>query len=139
MCLPVAAFLLSQEFVITRKEAIKFSDAYWAQAEFEKGDLLLDPREIQKWFRKITKSKREPKSGVKKRTIPVKPLAELKGLPSDEWRVLPVVMEDSINWYDVAGYPLANSEISAELSELSIKKGEYILHTSRNEVTVFLQ
>lgn len=47
---PIAAFLLSQKRVLTRQEASSMAGDYWSQVDINDGDLLLDPRNVKKWF-----------------------------------------------------------------------------------------
>lgn len=131
---PVAAFLLSQKLILTRQEATEIAKEYWSQADLDEGDRLLDPRKVQKWFRKDIASKKIASFGYADVSIPIKPLVDINNLPSTTWRVLPVVSENSIKWYDVAGYPLAKSNIPKKWEKLSIKNCDYILHTMKNIV-----
>jgi len=131
---PVAAFLLSKKKILTRQDANEMAKNYWIQTDLDEGDLLLDPRKVQKWFRRDIASKTISSFAYKKTSIPIKPLADIINLPSNTWRVLPIVSGNSIKWYDVAGYPLATSNIPNKWDKLSGKNYDYILHTMKNKV-----
>jgi len=131
---PVAAFLLSKKKILTRQDANEMAKNYWTQTDLDEGDLLLDPRKVQEWFRKNIASKKVSSFAYRKLSIPIKPLADIINLPSNKWRVLPIVSGNSIKWYDVAGYPLAKSNIPNRWDKLSGKNYDYILNTRKNKV-----
>ena len=131
---PVAAFLLSQKKVLTRQDATEMAKEYWAQVDINEGDLLLDPRKVKRWFDNGTDPRKVPISGYADFSISIKPLADINNLPTTTWRVLPVVSDNCIKWYDVAGYPLGKSNIPKKWDKLSGKHCDYILHTMQNKV-----
>jgi len=131
---PIAAFLLSQKKVLTRKDAYEMAEEYWSQVDVDEGDLLLDPRKIKKWFDKGNILPKFSGLEVARIKIPIKPIADITKLPAPTWRVLPFVSENSIKWYDVAGYPLAKSNIPPKWDKLPVKDCDYILHIKKNMV-----
>ena len=131
---PVAAFLLSQKMVITRQEATEIAKEYWNQVDLDQGDMLLEPAKIQKWYRKDIAQKKVSSFGYADISISIDSLADINNLPTTTWRVLPVVSDNSIKWYDVAGYPLAKSDIPKKWEKLSENNCNYILHTMKNKI-----
>ncbi len=120
--------------VLTRQEATEIAKGYWSQVDLDEGDILLDPRKVQKWFSKDIAKKKVLSFGYADVSISIESLADINNLPTTTWRVLPVVSDNSIKWYDVAGYLLAKSDIPKKWEKLSGKNCNYILHTMKNKV-----
>lgn len=137
---PISAFLLSQKKALTRREAHEMAKDYWSHVDINHGDLLLDPRNVKKWFDGDTVIEKPSTIDHGGLSIPVKPLTKIKSLPSSMWRVLPIVTGNRIKWYDVAGYLLANSNIPKNWDHFSsIKNCNYILKTKKNMVITSIE
>ncbi len=137
---PVAAFLLSQKKVLTRQDAIIMAKDYWRENKIDDGDLLLDPRNVKKWFGGDTSIKEPKNRGYGGLSISVKPLTKIKLLPSPRWRVLPIVSGNSIKWYDVAGYLLAKSDMPKKWDQFSsMKNCNYFLQPEENTVVMAVE
>nr|MDA3791541.1 hypothetical protein [Desulfobacula sp.] len=136
---PVAAFLLSQKKALTRQDAYEIAKEYWIQVDMNEGDILLDPRKIKKWFDIAPAQETDSPLSDDDFIIPIKPLVDIKTLSTRMWRILPVVIDNSVKWYDVAGYLLAISIIPEKWDMLNNKRYNYFLDTHKNIVIVLLE
>ena len=133
---PVEAFLLNQRKALTRQEAYQTAKDYWTQVDINEGDNLLDPRKIKKWFDTASYKETDPSLSDDDFIISIKPFADIKALATRMWRVLPVVIGDSVKWYDVAGYLLATSTIPKKWDVLNNVRFNYFLDTHKNTLIV---
>ncbi|HID69766.1 MAG TPA: hypothetical protein EYP35_04730 [Desulfobacterales bacterium] len=131
---PVSAFLLSHKKALTRPEAYAMARGYWSQIDMTDGDVLLDPRAVKTWLDGDIPVKKYSTFPIGDLSIPVKPLTKIKTLPSTKWRVLPIISDDNIKWYDVAGYPLAKSKVPKKWDDFYIKNCDYILNTEESNI-----
>ena len=133
---PVAASLLSRRRMTTRNEASAAADRYYS----EKHDLdatpndLLDPRRVSEWI------DREYPSGTRtarRRSVSRRVRVDLVGGVNATNRlvkVLPVEHGDRITWIDVAGYPLATSDVPRIWRRDAISTHTFRLAPQRREV-----
>ena len=105
---PFVAFALSQGLTHTREAAAAQREAFetWLDAEYENLDAedFIDPQLFLAWERSLPHP--EHVAGRENRIR-----AELIGTKGEcgLYRVVPVVVNDTINWIDAAGYVLAQS------------------------------
>lgn len=106
---PIAAFLLSQRLAYTRSEAMSLSQNYYTSVELDDVDIL-DPRNVRKWIEEnflesASSTQSPPKS------INASRLRDFSSSISEKqlWRVIPVIRDNQIVWFDLAGFALASS------------------------------
>ncbi|MFN7285829.1 MAG: DEAD/DEAH box helicase [Dolichospermum sp.] len=109
---PVAAYLLAKvEEVVTRKKAEELAQNYYlyiSERETEPNEYL-NAVNIKNWVERRFSSP-EKRSSVKLKppsTMNVTLLKDFSKAPSKNWRVVPVEIDDNIQWFDLAGFPLA--------------------------------
>lgn len=108
---PVAAYLLAKvEDVTTRKQAEELAQTYYqyiSERETEPNEHL-NAVNIRNWaeqsFSDVKRHLPTPKPPKK---IDVNLLKDFSKAPSKNWRVVPVEVGDEIQWFDLAGVPLA--------------------------------
>lgn len=107
---PVAAYLLAKQKVITRKQAEELAKTYY-QYIYEretKTDEYLNAVNIKNWveqsFSDVNRHSDKPKPP---KQINVNLLRDFSKAPSKNWRVVPVEIDDNIQWFDLAGFSLA--------------------------------
>ncbi|MBN3892148.1 MAG: DEAD/DEAH box helicase [Nostoc sp. JL31] len=108
---PVAAYLLAKvEDVTTRKQAEELAQTYYhyiSERESEPNEYL-NAVNIKNWveqsFSSVERHLPTPKPANQ---INVNLLKDFSKAPSKNWRVVPVEIGDEIQWFDLAGFPLA--------------------------------
>ncbi|MEH2248199.1 DEAD/DEAH box helicase [Nostoc sp.] len=108
---PVAAYLLAKvEDVTTRKQAEELAQTYYqyiSERETEANEHL-NAINIKNWveqsFSNVERHLPNPKPPNQ---INVNLLKDFSNAPSKNWRVVPVEIGDDIQWFDLAGFPLA--------------------------------
>ncbi|MFN6530088.1 hypothetical protein [Nostoc sp. ChiSLP03a] len=108
---PVAAYLLAKaEDVTTRKQAEELAQTYYhyiSERESEPNEYL-NAVNIKNWVEQSYSSVERhlpiPKAPNR---INVNLLKNFSKAPSKNWRVVPVEIGDDIQWFDLAGFPLA--------------------------------
>jgi hypothetical protein len=108
---PVAAYLLAKvEDVTTRKQAEELAQTYYqyiSERESEPNEYL-NALNIKNWveqsFSSVERHLPTPKPANQ---INVNLLKDFSKAPSKNWRVVPVEIGDDIQWFDLAGFPLA--------------------------------
>jgi len=125
---PFIAFALSQGLAHTREAAAGRRKAFTDWLHEENMGLnvedFIDPRLFFAWQRNLPRPKRKP---PRANIIP----AELTGTTGKKglYRVIPVVLDDFINWFDAAGYHLARSERAESPFHGQLNRQDYELHT----------
>ncbi len=108
---PVASYLLAKvEDVTTRKQAEELAQTYYhyiSERESEPNEYL-NAVNIKNWveqsFSSVERHLPTPKPANQ---INVNLLKDFSKAPSKNWRVVPVEIGDDIQWFDLAGFPLA--------------------------------
>ncbi|MBF2066060.1 MAG: DEAD/DEAH box helicase [Calothrix sp. C42_A2020_038] len=108
---PVAAYLLAKvEDVTTRKQAEELAQTYYqyiSERETEPNEYL-NAVNIRNWaeqsFSDVERHLPTPKPPKK---IDVNLLKDFSKAPSKNWRVVPLEVGNEIQWFDLAGVPLA--------------------------------
>lgn len=125
---PFVAFALSQGLAQTRDMAANQREAFetWLHAEHDNLDAedLIDPQLFVGWARSLPHTERV--AGHRNR-IP----AQLTGTTGERglYRVVPVVVNDVINWIDSAGYVLAKSRRDDSPLRGPLYRQDFELHT----------
>jgi hypothetical protein len=108
---PVAAYLLAKvEDVTTRKQAEELAQTYYqyiSERETEVNEHL-NAINIKNWVEQSFSSvERHLPTPKPPNQINVNLLRDFSKAPSKNWRVVPVEIGDDIQWFDLAGFPLA--------------------------------
>ena len=108
---PVAAYLLAKvEDVTTRKQAEELAQTYYqyiSERETEANEHL-NAINIKNWVEQSYSSvERHLPTPKPPNQINVNLLKDFSKAPSKNWRVVPVEIGDDIQWFDLAGFPLA--------------------------------
>lgn len=108
---PVAAYLLAKvEDVTTRKQAEELAQTYYqyiSERESEPNEYL-NAVNIKNWVEPSYSSvERHLSTPEPPNQINVNLLKDFSKAPSKKWRVVPVEIGDDIQWFDLAGFPLA--------------------------------
>jgi hypothetical protein len=105
---PVAASLLARGLAVTRAEAEKKAEDYYAEQSPDLPlDELLNAITIREWVGKLSLSKLGKHSPSRLLPIKVHVERDFSMVSHQRWRVLPVENGDTLSWFDPAGYPLA--------------------------------
>lgn len=131
---PVVAFLMARRNAWTRQEAETLAAKYYKEQDSVDPNDLLDPSRIRDWvLESLPRLKRRLV-----RTEPSKYSAELlrdfSNTSQTEWRVIPAVIEGSLVWLDVAGFPLAKSEKPADWNTSYLNTHDFVLLTNEGSV-----
>lgn len=107
---PVAAYLLARggSNIVTRFEAERRSQHYYvAQPDYYSTNDLLDPRLIRKWAMEV----KIPQRGTKKprQRYQARTSIDIKNPTNKQLRVIPIIQENRLEWFDSAGYLIATS------------------------------
>ncbi|MEH2278135.1 MAG: hypothetical protein V7K40_25960 [Nostoc sp.] len=108
---PVAAYLLAKaEDVTIRKQAEQLAQTYYqyiSERETEANEYL-NAVNIKNWVEQSYSSvERHLPTPKPPNRINVNLLKDFSKAPSKNWRVVPVEIGDDIQWFDLAGFPLA--------------------------------
>ncbi|MEH2293106.1 DEAD/DEAH box helicase [Nostoc sp.] len=108
---PIAAYLLAKvEDVTTRKQAEELAQTYYqyiSERETEANEHL-NAINIKNWVEQSFSSVERHLPTLKPpNQINVNLLRDFSKAPSKNWRVVPVEIGDDIQWFDLAGFPLA--------------------------------
>ncbi|WP_375467684.1 DEAD/DEAH box helicase [uncultured Nostoc sp.] len=108
---PVAAYLLAKaKDVTTRKQAEELAQTYYhyiSERESEPNEYL-NAVNIKNWVEQSYSSvERHLPTPKPPNRINVNLLKDFSKAPSKNWRVVPVEIGDDIQWFDLAGFPLA--------------------------------
>lgn len=132
---PVAAYLLARRQRWTRTDAEASAHAYYDSSDMS-GDQLLDPRLIRDWaLQQIIVHETESMRDVPS-SIPAKLLREFPDSAPQEYRVLPVIRDDTIIWMDPAGFALASSTNASEIRAEDVDTFDFVLSHLANAITV---
>jgi len=132
---PVAAFLLARGMEVTRADAEKAARFYYEQSNNHSPDELLNAAAIRDWANAIPRRGQvlqdlEPPSQIK-----VKLLRYFNNVLNQQWRVLPVEVDDGINWFDPAGFPLATCRRPERWKSSYFDTHDFTLDASRQVVS----
>ncbi len=109
---PVASYVLARRGAFTRSEARAIAADYWKSID-EVNDAVLDPRRVAEWMqkRKLTVDASKEDKCLPPSEIHVSLIEDFSSYTGQKLRVLPVIENHRIDWYDPAGFVLASSSI----------------------------
>jgi hypothetical protein len=130
---PVAAFLMSRRYTWTRDEAETVAESYYKEAGNDPNELL-NPSKIRDWsVKKFSRGRRSITHQGQIR-YQVELLRDFSGKTHMEWRVIPIIIEDSIVWIDLGGFPLAKSRKPHSWNSGDIDTRDFILNNNEKFV-----
>jgi DEAD/DEAH box helicase len=115
---PAAAALLAARRASTRAEAEAMAASYYQTVSGLSANDRLRPSRIKEWVDSLTESARQERPAEPIPFIPAVPIPRFPEDGPSEWRVWPVVTPESVRWYDVAGYVLAESSADVTVRAL---------------------
>ena len=133
---PVAAYLLAKvEDITTRKQAQELARTYYQYANEQEPNEQLNAINIKKWleqsFSNVERHLPIPKPPNQ---IKVNLLRDFGRSPSKNWRVVPVEVGSSIQWFDLAGYPFAVCQKPDNWQSDFLSTYDFILNAENQEV-----
>ena len=133
---PIASYVLMKKKAYTRPVAANIASEYW-EAIDEVSDAALEPQCVAEWMRRreetrsaITEDQHLPPS-----EIPVELIEDFSEYAGSNLRVLPAIGEHRIDWYDPAGFLLAQSRIPENWRVLNAAETDFMLDPSASVVT----
>ncbi len=132
---PIASYALTKKEAYTRPVASDIAAQYWAAVD-EISDAALEPRRVVEWMRGREKARSEVE---KERSQPHGEIAvtfteDFSGHMGTQFRVLPAVRGEQIDWYDPAGFLLARSDVPDNWQGLRTAETDFILDPSSETV-----
>lgn len=124
---PVAAYLLSKGMEVTRSDAEFFAKNYYNTYKDVDANELLNPTTIRDWASSAQKRLKPSREFSPPDTIKISLLRNFENSKNTEWRVIPSSQNGKFIWMDVAGYPLATSEIPDNWKNHFINSYDFVL------------
>jgi len=130
---PVAAFLMSRRYAWTRNEAETIAESYYKEVSGDPNELL-NPSTIRDWsVKRFSKGRRSVDQQGQIR-YGAELLRDFSGKTQVEWRVIPIIKEDTIVWLDVGGFPLAKSKKPNSWNSGDIATRDFVLFSNEKSV-----
>ena len=109
---PIASYVLARREAFTRPGARDIAADYWGAID-EATDAALDPRRVAEWMqrRKQAVGASKEDKHLPPSEIRVSLIEDFSSYTGPKLRVLPVIENHRIDWYDPAGFVLASSSI----------------------------
>jgi superfamily II DNA/RNA helicase len=133
---PIASYALTRKEAYTRPDAADIAQEYW-EAVDEISDAALEPMLVAEWMRRreearstAAEDQRLPQS-----EIPVELVEDFSGYTGAKLRVLPAMSEHRIEWFDPAGFLLAQSSIPNYWQGLKSTETDFVLDPLSSTVT----
>lgn len=107
---PMAAYLLAHSMAVTRAEASKMAQGYYTeQIRSQLPNEQLNPVRIRKWALQQHKGNISATSPDQFSPVQIRLLRDFSKTTKRDWRVVPVMTDNEVHWFDLAGFPLAVS------------------------------
>ncbi len=125
---PIASYALTKKEAFTRPVASDIAAQYW-EAVDEISDAALEPIRVVEWMR----GREQARSAVEEdRSLPHSEIAvtlteDFSRHTGTQFRVLPAVSGQRIDWYDPAGFLLARSDVPDNWQGLKTAETDFIL------------
>ncbi|MFL5625478.1 MAG: DEAD/DEAH box helicase, partial [Ktedonobacteraceae bacterium] len=133
---PVAAYLLSKNLEITREAAEKEAQSYYEeQPPQQVVDELLNASTIRDWATKhYNQEQNSPYSRPPER-MQVNLHQDFSKVEAKEWRVIPVEMDSTLQWFDSTGILLATCGRPSSWSDSFLSDYDFMLDVSEKMVS----
>ncbi len=133
---PVAAYLLSKNMELTRASAEEVAKSYYAeQPTNQVVDELLNAATIRDWATKrYSRDKNLPLLRPPDHML-VKLSQDFSKVESQQWKVLPVEVDNTLYWYDPAGILLATCGRPLIWSEIFLNSYDFTLDAEKKVVS----
>lgn len=132
---PVAAYLLAKRIEVTRTNAERTAkDYYDAQSKDLSPNEFLNATLIRDWASLFSKQKQSLLRSRPPAQIFVNLLRDFSNATKQDWRVLPVEVDDNIYWLDPAGFPLATCRKLKNWEPDSLDKFDFTLNSFEKSV-----
>ncbi len=128
---PIASYALTKKEAYTRPVASDIAVQYW-EAVDEINDAALEPKRVAEWMR----GREQARSAVEEdRSLPHSEIAvtlteDFSGHTGSQFRVLPAVSGQRIDWYDPAGFLLGRSDVPDNWQGLRAAETDFKLDPS---------
>ena len=133
---PIASYALTRKEAFTRPVASDIAAQYW-EAVDEISDTALEPKRVAEWMR----GREQARPAVEEdRSLPHSEIAvalteDFSEHTGTQFRVLPAVSGQRIDWYDPAGFLLARSDVPDKWHGLKTTETDFVLDPSSSIVT----
>jgi hypothetical protein len=133
---PIASYALTRKEAFTRPVASDIAAQYW-EAVDEISDAALEPRRVADWIRgrEQARSVVEEDHSLLHSQIAVTLIEDFSGHTGTQFRVLPAVSGQRIDWYDPGGFLLARSGVPDNWQSLKTSETDFILNPTSSIVT----
>lgn len=133
---PIASYALTRNEAYTRSVATEIAAEYW-EAIDEINDAVLDPKRVAEWMniRGEARSTAPEDQHLPQSEISVKLTDDFSRYRGAPLRVLPGTSEHLINWFDPAGFLLAQSDIPENWHRLKATETDFLLDPESTKVT----
>lgn len=132
---PVAAYLLAKNIKSTRKDAEEAAELYYQSQPHLNPDEFLNASDIRKWadtqYKRVTRSVSKMPPASMKVTL----LRDFTKVTNKHWRVLPVESENTIYWFDSAGFQFAFSRKPTDWDNRFLNDYDFVLDASTSIVS----
>jgi hypothetical protein len=133
---PIASYALTKKMAYTRPVASDIAAEYW-EAVDEISDAVLQPTRVAEWMRGKEQARFSAAEDqlLPQSEIAVELLEDFSDYTGAQMRVLPAVGEHRIDWYDPAGFLLAQSGVPENWRGLKPTETDFLLAPSSSIVT----
>jgi hypothetical protein len=133
---PIASYALTKKEAFTRPVASDIAAQYW-EAVDEISDAVLEPKRVAEWMRgrERARSTVEEDRSLPHSEIAVTLTEDFCEHTGSQFRVLPAVSGQQIDWYDPAGFLLARSDVPDKWHGLKTTETDFVLDPSSSIVT----
>lgn len=133
---PVAAAFLAKGAARTREDAEGMASAYYAARDMLGFDAneLLRPANVRLWTDSAGATEMTNSRASELGTFSVRLSRDFTDAQDQFWRVIPVLQDRELVWFDIAGYELARSPLHEAVSTDSIHKYDFVLNSVQTVV-----
>lgn len=133
---PAAAYLVAKNLATTRAQAEGLAAGYYTSEFAAAVTDPLDPRAVRRWAESVFVPVDAARAVRPPRTVKVTTLEDFSAEERNRWPVLPWVSDKGVEWFDPAGYRLAQGGNSEEIQPLSVTDFDFVLNSQKNSVEV---
>ncbi|WP_042356716.1 DEAD/DEAH box helicase [Bacillus rubiinfantis] len=133
---PVAALLLAHGVDNTRSDAETRAREYYKTCGDIAIDEILDPRKIKEWSNQFIERKANISFENYPKEIKVSLTRDFSKSKNKEWRVLPIVIDNSIIWTDPAGHEFAKCKMPNKWHDNMRSTHDFLLNIESKTIKV---